>query len=294
MNFYNLVPSRDGQKLFVLGIKQRGELVRYDSQARRFEPYLGGISAQFLDYTKDGQWVTYVSYTQGSLWRSRLDGSDRLQLTFPPMMANLPRWSPDGKRIAFSGWAAPGKPAKIYLISAAGGVLEEAIPEDRHTQYDVSWSPDGNLLAWGGVPWEADASHPITIQILDLHTRQISTLPGSRSRFHPAWSPDGRRLSAYHEDWHMVLFYFSTKEWEDLTELPAGYSEWSHDGKYIYFESPPGINRVRITDRKVEQVVSLQEFRPASGWTGLTPKDAPLALRDVGIQEIYALDVDFP
>ena len=294
LNFYNLVPSRDGQKLFAVGVKQRGELVRYDSQAGRFEPYLGGISAQFLDFTSDGQWVTYVSYPQGSLWRSRVDGSDRLQLTFPPMVANLPRWSPDGKRIAFSGWAAPGRPAKIYLISATGGAPEQAIPEDRDAQYDVSWSPDGNSLAWGRLPWESDSSHPIAIQILDLKTHQISTLPGSRMHFHPAWSPDGKNISAYHVDWHMVLFDFTTKEWKDLTELPADYSEWSQDGKYIYFASPPGINRVRITDGRVEKVVSLKEFRPAWDWIGLTPKDAPLALRDVGSEEIYALDVDFP
>ena len=92
----------------------------------------------------------------------------------------------------------------------------------------------------------------------------------------------------------MVLFKLATKEWTDLTELPADYSEWSQDGKYIYFASPPGINRVRITDGRVEKVVSLKEFRPAWGWIGLTPKDAPLALRDIGSQEIYALDVDFP
>jgi hypothetical protein len=92
----------------------------------------------------------------------------------------------------------------------------------------------------------------------------------------------------------MVLFDFATREWKDLTEPPVGYSEWSYDGKYIYFSSPTGIHRVRIADREVEQVVSLKEFRLAWGWIGLTPKNAPLALRDVGSQEIYALDVDFP
>jgi len=92
----------------------------------------------------------------------------------------------------------------------------------------------------------------------------------------------------------MVLFDFATKEWTDLTQLPAGYSRWSQDGKYVYFVSPPGIYRVRITDHQVEQVVNLKEFRPAWNWIGLTHEDAPLALRDVGTQEIYALDVDFP
>jgi len=34
---------------------------------------------------KDGQWVAYASYPEGSLWRSKVDGTERLQLTFPPM-----------------------------------------------------------------------------------------------------------------------------------------------------------------------------------------------------------------
>ena len=296
VNFHNLVPSRDGQKLFAVGVKKRGELVRYDSQAGRFEPYRWRDPAQFLDFTRDGQWVTYVSYPQGSLWRSRADGSDRLQLTFPPMVANLPRWSPDGKRIAFSGWAAPGGLAKIYLISANGGAPEQAIPEDPHAQYDVSWSPDGNSLAWGRLPWESDVSPSYRHSDPRSENAPNFDLTWLRSRFHPSWSPDGRSISAYHADWHMVLFESATKEWTELTHIPAGYSEWSHDGKYIYFSSSHNINRVRIADpdRSVEEIISLKEFRPAWGWIGITPQDAPLALRNVGSEEIYALDVDFP
>ena len=65
-------------------------------------PFFSGISAEGLDFSKDGQWVTYTSYPDGSLWCSKLDGTERLQLTFPPMRALLPRWSPDRKQIAFN------------------------------------------------------------------------------------------------------------------------------------------------------------------------------------------------
>jgi WD40 repeat protein len=83
------LPSKDGRKLFVIGTQPRAELVRYDAKADDFVPYLGGISAGDVDFSRDGQWVTYVSYPEDTLWRSKLDGSARLQLTYPPMRTGL-------------------------------------------------------------------------------------------------------------------------------------------------------------------------------------------------------------
>jgi hypothetical protein len=55
---------------------------------------------------------------------------------------------------------------------------------------------------------------------------------------------------------------------------------------------------MRIADHKVEQVTSLKNFRRAIWgnlpWFGLSPKDEPLVLRDVGSQEVYALDFEEP
>ena len=90
MSFSNPVPSKDGTKLFVIGEKLRGELMRYDAGSRQFMPYLGGISASELEFSRDGQWVTYVTFPDDILWRSRVDGSERLQLTFPPVEAYMP------------------------------------------------------------------------------------------------------------------------------------------------------------------------------------------------------------
>jgi Tol biopolymer transport system component len=87
-------------------------------------------------------WTTYVSYPEGSLWRSRTDGSDRLQLTYPPIVAVLPRWSPDGTEIAFVDQER-GKPWRILLAPSDGGTPKEAYTESRN-QADPTWSPDSN------------------------------------------------------------------------------------------------------------------------------------------------------
>ena len=99
MNTGKPVPSRDGKKLFVQGWQPRAELVRYDAKSGQFAPYLSGISAVALDFSRDKEWVAYNDYADDTMWRSKADGTQKLQLTFPPMQAYLPRWSPDGKQI---------------------------------------------------------------------------------------------------------------------------------------------------------------------------------------------------
>ena len=115
------------------GVQQRAELVRYDAKSGDFAPYLGGISAGDVDFSRDGQWVTYVSYPDDTLWRSKLDGSARLQLTYPPMRTGLGHWSPDGQQIAFAG-ALPGKPWKVYLISKDGGSPQSLVSKTEELQ----------------------------------------------------------------------------------------------------------------------------------------------------------------
>ncbi len=102
LSYDNLVPSRDGKQIFTIGTQRRGELVRFDSRLHEFIPFLGGISALDPVFSRDGQWVVYISFPEGTLWRSRADGSERLQLTYPPANVSFARISPDGKRVAFS------------------------------------------------------------------------------------------------------------------------------------------------------------------------------------------------
>jgi serine/threonine protein kinase len=301
---YAPVPSIDGKKLFVVGAQRRGELVRYDAKFGQFVPYLSGISAEHLSFSRDGQWVAYLAYPEANLWRSKVDGSRRLQLTFPPMQAILPHWSPDGKRIAFVGRTA-GKPWKVYTVLAEGGNPQQLLPGERE-EHDPDWSPNGDSLVFGRDPsTEAGRGFgPVAIHRLDLKTRKVSTLPDSEGLSAPVCSPDGRYVAAVGEGARkLLLFDFTTQEWVELAKSPMNYISWSRDGRYVYFDNPyvsdPAIFRVGINDRRVERVVSLKDFRRESGswagaWFGLTPDNSPLLLRSAGSQQIYALDWEAP
>src|SRR5437870_9401563 len=170
------------------------------------------------------------------------------------MEAELPRWSPDGTRIVFTG-LRPGKARKIYLISAAGGNAQELMQEER-TEADPTWSPDGNSLSFGRMPFlEFGSAGQVNIQILDLRSNQVSRLPGSDGLYSPRWSPDGRYIAAMPSDSRsLTLFDFKTQKWSVLARANAGYPCWSRDGQYVYFlQMPPdpGVLRVGIRDRKV-------------------------------------------
>jgi len=302
MNFRSPVSSVDGKRLFVIGEQQRGELVRFESKSGQFVPYLGGISAQDVDVSKDDQWVAYVSYPERVLWRSKVDGSQRLQLSSLPTQAWLPRWSPDGKRIAFSA-LVPGRPSKIHVVAANGGSPAQ-VTAGNHYATDPNWSPDQNSLVFGGVPWlEGSAPGSAGIHMIDLKTRQVSTLSGSEGLIAPHWSPDGRYVLAMSLDSpKLMLFDFSTHKWAELVSSPAAYPNWSRDGSYIYFVNPyiaePAVYRVRVSDRKLELVKSLSRqslgWSIAGKWTGLAEDDSPLVLRNTGSEEIYALDWQAP
>jgi Tol biopolymer transport system component len=138
MSFREPYPSRDGKQIFAIGTKERAELVRYDLNSHQFLPFLAGISATEPTFSRDGKWVVYRSYPDGGLWRSRSDGSERLQLTSPPTDAFYPCISPDGTKVTFTS------NNQVFLIDMNGGQPQRIIEKG----VAVYWSPDGNALVF--------------------------------------------------------------------------------------------------------------------------------------------------
>jgi eukaryotic-like serine/threonine-protein kinase len=300
--FSNPTPSPDGKNLFVIGQQRRFDLIRMGDKSGQFSIYLPGVSAGEADILRGGEWITYVAHPDLTLWRSKLDGSSRTQLTYPPMQAHIPRWSPDGMQIGFMA-SRPGKPWKIFVIPGQGGTPREVIPGDRN-QGDPSWMPGGDSIVFAGMPWleYGNASGP-NIHIVDLKTSQVSDVPESENLFSPRCSPDGRYVAALSADSTKLMLYdLQKKNWTPLAVSRFGFENWSHDGKYLYAEDysdkADDVVRVSVADGKVERLVNLKEiprgFDPWEFWVGLAPDDSPLLMRDRSTQEIYSLEVRFP
>jgi Tol biopolymer transport system component len=300
--FWGAVVSRDGKKLFAIGGTPLGELIRYDSASRQFQPFLSGISAIQLSFSLDRQWVAYSTYPDGTLWRSRIDGSERLQLTRAPMSTITPQWSPDGKQIAFAG-QVPGQPFQIYTVSADGGIPRELTTDSRDDVYP-NWLPDGSALIFGNF-WNPGDAPPL-LSRLALNSGRVSALEGSEDALAPQISPDGNLVAAVAATspaHHLLLLDLKSGARTELTNIAAYHPAWSRDAKYVFFDSfgeaETAIYRVRVSDHKLERAASLKDIkRPSwgifSSWTGLDPDDAPLALRDISTHEIYALDWQLP
>ena len=120
IGFTHPVVSSDG-RIFAFGQVNRAELMRYQTDTRNTVPYLPGLWADGLAYSPDGQFMVWVALADRTLWRSRADGSERVQLTSSNLEeVQMARWSPDGSTIAFTARPA-GKIQRMRLYRVQPG-----------------------------------------------------------------------------------------------------------------------------------------------------------------------------
>jgi Tol biopolymer transport system component/DNA-binding winged helix-turn-helix (wHTH) protein len=297
VNWGQLIPSRDGTKIFAEGITPRGELSRIDPRTGTLQLMLGGISAEYATFSPDGRSVVYVLFPEGTLWKADRDGANRVQLAEGPDYIYNPRWSPDSRQILFTANTSnPQLPSSIHLVSVDGGKPQRLLPGDGENMEDANWSPDGKRVLFArGVNATED------LRILDLGSGQVTVVPGSSGMKSPRWSSDGRFILALFADSRpsLPVFDFKTNQWSRVpvngdVEFPS----FSRDSRYIYFfrwGANQGVIRIPITGGKEERVSDMAQWH-TTGYFGfsmtLDPTDAPLFLRDVGSDDIYALTLE--
>jgi Tol biopolymer transport system component len=297
LNYGVPLPSRDGRRIFAEGARGSGETVRCPLGSGACALFLGGIDAEGVSFSRDGEWLAYT-LPDGTLWRSRADGTEKLQLTFAPVSAALPQWSPDRRQVAFAR-IGPGPAPRIVLVPANGGPPQDAVPEDPGSQMDASWSPDGKRLALGRRIGLGPEDRDITIQIADLESRQVTPVPGSKGLFSPRWSPDGRFLAAVsHDSLRLLLYDFASQRWRPLLTGVLAYPTWARDGQHLFIDDGNARLRVRIADGHREVVHSYEGLRRVNRrlgvWVNHAPDDSIVTLRDTSLDEMFALELETP
>jgi Tol biopolymer transport system component len=294
------VPGRDGRTIFAEGSTPKGELMRIDPKTGAAQPFLDGISAEFVAFSPDGNFVAYTTFPENTLWRANRDGSSRMQLTRPaPDVIFEPRWSPNSKEILFGMYSPSEDRDSMHRISASDGNPLWLRSEESENDDDPNWSPDGTKVVFA--QGRKNAPEKMDIRIVDLNTRQVTIVPGSAGKWAPRWSPDGRYIAALVNPQvnHVPVFDLKLQRWFDIpVHGEVQYESFSHDGKFIYFMRygrDQGVFRVPVTGGKEERVVNLAGWHLTSIWgysMRLDPTDAPLVLRDASSDDIYALTLE--
>jgi dipeptidyl aminopeptidase/acylaminoacyl peptidase len=236
----------------------------------------------------DGRQVAFVVWRvdreandyRGAIWVAPVDGSaPPRQLTSGAGTDGNPRWSPDGRWLAFTSKRDGAKVAQLYVLPTDGGEARR-LTDVKEDVRDPVWSPDGTRIAFvsrvrdpaydeederkrpprrvtrlryklDNEGWTADRRKHLFVVPADGSREPVQLTFGDFEDDRPTWSPDGAKIafsSARHEDWDLDsvedIFVISSVggEPERVTSADAGCSwpSWSPDGTRLAYYLYPG------------------------------------------------------
>jgi Tol biopolymer transport system component/DNA-binding winged helix-turn-helix (wHTH) protein len=302
VSYTELAALPAGSRVFALGTHPQYQLFRFDARTGKSIRILEDAGATQVDYSPDGEWIVYALRQNGTLWKSRKDGSGRLELTSVSPGAYAPSWSPNGKEILFTAFLL-GKQPQLYVVPSSGGVprpLLSAGTPGRTLSGD--WSPDSSHIIMDYT--ENLENSRSQLQILNVATGAITKLPGTEGLTQPRWSPDGAHLAAIEGRTHRILVSDAEgRVWSFLADAlsPSGIY-WSADGKSLYFQdsgdAEKSVYRVRMGEHTKEKVLGFGPWLTTGAaechFTGVGPDGSIYATIDHGGTDLYALDLNLP
>ncbi|MEQ8764070.1 MAG: PDZ domain-containing protein [Planctomycetota bacterium] len=183
--------SPDGRHIVV---SARGDIATFDPSQNLGQPLTRSSSSaeRGAEWSPDGQWIAYFSDASGQyqLHLQPAGGGEAraIDIEEHPSFYRQIVWSPDSKRLAFSG-----KRLGLWLADVESGLCER-IAQSRYLAqetFDPAWSPDSMSLAYSlGQP-----NHVRRIRLYDLFTREhIDITDGRADAFAPAFDRNGQYL----------------------------------------------------------------------------------------------------
>lgn len=296
LSYESPTPSHAGHDLFFLGVDNKTEMMQLEWGDRGLQPAPAIFrNASSVEFSRDSAWVAWISSDDGSLWRSRSDGTERMQLVGAPFEARTMHWSPDGHQLVLMA-RKTGTPWAIYIADAQTGHLETVLNDTLSTAYP-DWSPDGKSITFGRMPASmGETSQPLTLSLVSLTTHTLSTVPGSEGLVQPLWSPDGQRMLALSADQTMLMLYApDTQTWRVALRGHFDTPAWSTDDQSIFFRDSiqPGqpLLRLHLGDGRVERLADLNTLKIAAAmdyqFVGLLPGDVPLLKARLSAANLY-------
>jgi Tol biopolymer transport system component len=288
-----------GSRVFAIGSHNEYQLLRIDPKTLTKTAMLAESGATDMDFSLDGQWVVYAARENGTLWKSRIDGSNRMQLMAGATGAFAPHWSPDQKQILFTGFLLDKQP-RLYVVSAQGGSPKTVLPMDnRWASVSGDWRTDGRQIVLD--VQDTATGGESTIRILDLESGQLSTIAGSEGLIEPRWSADGRYIAALNPKKKQVFLYdCKLLKWTVLAEanFPSTL-RWSPGGDALYFQDTDEVEesvfRVPMATREAERVTRFGDLLSSGAarciFTGLSPDGSVYVTVDHGDVDVYAIDL---
>lgn len=270
------------RKVFILLLLTSSAAFAQQKRALKPEDFAQIKNVGDPQLSPDGNWIAYTVSTTDlakdksdtDIWMISWDGSANLRLTSTPESESSPRWSPDGKYLAFTSGRQDGKGSQIWLLDRRGGEAQR-LTQIKGGVSSFSWSPDSKRIAFLVTDADADttSNKPIVIDryqfksdnsgylnrkrdhiyLFDVAAKQLDTLTtGDFDDNNPMFSPDGKWIAFsskrdagddpdrnHNSDLYVMEAAKGAKARRLTTNggSDSGPLAWSPDGKWIaYYE----------------------------------------------------------